>query len=124
MLYNIYAGLGGGLGGADYNGTCDCNTYNNAMQIAYELAVDEYENYARMRGLKSYEDVAMDYLIEENIIDNEDEFDTYELSETDEEYITELYNDTVGSWLDYFVIETSKDINTERLKEDNKYQLI
>lgn len=124
MLYNIYAGLGGGFGDADYKGTCDCNTYNNAMQIAYELAVEEYENYAGMRGLKSYEDVAMDYLIEENIIDNEDEFDTYELSETDEEYITELYNDIVESWLDYFVIETNEDINTERLKEDNEYQLI
>ena len=69
-------------------------------------------------------DGGMDYLIEENIIDNEDEFDTYELSETDEEYITELYNDIVESWLDYFVIETNEDINTERLKEDNEYQLI
>lgn len=124
MLYNIYAGLGGGFGDAEYKGTIDCNTFNDATQVAYELAIEEYESYAGMRGLKSYDEIAIDYLMEENIIDNEDEFDTYELSETDEKYITELYNDTVESWLDYFVIETSKDINTERLKEDNEYQLI
>lgn len=124
MLYNIYAGLGGGFGDAEYKGTIDCNTFNDATQVAYELAIEEYESYAGMGGLKSYDEIAIDYLMEENIIDNEDEFDTYELSETDEKYITELYNDTVESWLDYFVIETSKDINTERLKEDNEYQLI
>ena len=124
MLYNIYAGLGGSFGDAEYKGTIDCKTFDDATQIAYELAIEEYESYAGMKGLKSYDEVAIDYLIEENIIDNEDEFDTYELSESDEEYITELYNDTVESWLDYFVIETSKDINTERLKEDNEYQLI
>ena len=116
MLYNIYAGLGGGFGGAEYKGTIDCKTFDDATQIAYELAIEEYESYAGMKGLKSYDEVAIDYLIEENIIDNEDE--------SDEEYVTELYNDTVESWLDYFVIETSKDINTERLKEDNEYQLI
>lgn len=124
MLYNIYAGLGGGFGSAEYKGTIDCKTFDDATQVAYELAIEEYESYAGMRGLKSYGEIAIDYLIEENIIDNEDEFDTYELSETDEEYITELYNDIVESWLDYFVIETNEDINTERLKEDNEYQLI
>lgn len=114
----------GGFGDAEYKGTIDCDTFDDATQVAYELAIEEYESYAGMRGLKSYGEIAIDYLIEENIIDNEDEFDTYELSESDEEYVTERYNDTVESWLDYFVIETSKDINTERLKEDNEYQLI
>lgn len=39
-------------------------------------------------------------------------------------FIQQNWIDLRESWLDYFVIETNKDINTERLKEDNEYQLI
>lgn len=35
MMYNIYAGLGGGFGGANYIGTIDCKSLEDACGIPY-----------------------------------------------------------------------------------------
>ena len=124
MLYNIYAGLGGGFGGIEYKGTRDCCNYDDAIETAKELAVEEYGCYEEIGKVESWDDIAIDYLIDENIINNEDEFDTYELSEEDEENITQLYIDNIELWVDYYAIKTSEDDNTNYFKETYEYKLI
>ena len=42
MMYNIYAGLGGGFGGANYIGTMDCKSLEDAYALAREYAIEEY----------------------------------------------------------------------------------
>lgn len=52
--YNIYAGLGGGFGGASYQGTGDFKSLADAENEAYQLAVEEYESYSGCHGLLSW----------------------------------------------------------------------
>lgn len=93
-LYNIYAGLSGGFGDAEYKGTADFNSEEEALQVAYELAVAEYQEYEGCHGILGWGDVA-----EENNLDEE----------TDEDLINELYDQEIESWIDYYVILTEED---------------
>lgn len=95
-LYNIYSGLSGGFGDAEYKGTADFDSEEEALQVAYEFAVDDYQSYEGMRGVLDWFEVA-----EQNDL-NPDE---------DGDEIDRLYNDEIESWIDYYVILTENDEN-------------
>lgn len=97
MLYNIYAGLGGSFGGANYIGTMDCENEEKASDCAYEYACEEYDSYGGMYGLFSPDDA----------YDNPED---YGLSENPtEEEVEELWREDKESWIDYYVIPTDED---------------
>ena len=56
MKYKIYAGLGGGFGGATYQMTEDYASIDEALKDAYNLSVEEYQSYEGMHGIMSWED--------------------------------------------------------------------
>lgn len=97
--YNIYAGLDGSFGGASYQYTTDCDSSAEAEELAHQAAVDEYESYEGLYGIKSWEDCAEEYC-ESNNISKED---------VDEEDIDEYYQEEVESWIAYYAILTSED---------------
>ena len=103
--YNIYAGLGGGFGGASYQGTGDFKRLADAENEAYQLAVEEYESYSGCHGLLSRGVVA-----DENGLDY-----TEDSAEIDELYIEEM-----ESWLDYYAVLEEED---EDLDPEDKYEL-
>lgn len=113
-LYNIYAGLGGGFGGASYKFTSKFSSDEEAADRAYEEAVQEYEMYEGSHGLDSLKDCIKEALESGRFsrYDNEDLL----------RYAEEIYTDRMEGWLDYFAIKSSEDINTERLKEDKEYE--
>lgn len=96
MLYNIYAGLGGGFGGATYKCTMEFNSEDDASRYAYLEARDDYDSYGGMHGLFDPEDAW------ENPED-------YGFDEMTEEAIEELYEEDLESWIDYYVIPTDED---------------
>ena len=98
--YNIYAGLGGGFGGATYKFTTEANSLEEAEDIAYQEAVEEYEEYEGLHGLKTWIDCA-----EELGVDIEEE---------DSEDVDDLYNSEIESWIDYYAILTSEDKNISK----------
>lgn len=51
MKYKIYAGLGGGFGGATYQMTEDYASIDEALEDAYNLSVEEYQSYEGMHEL-------------------------------------------------------------------------
>lgn len=81
--WKIYAGLGGGFGGAHYKETISC-TKEEAEDYAYQAAIEEYESHEGSHGLRTLEEIM--------------EEEGY-----DEEEAQELYNDERESWLDYYV---------------------
>lgn len=96
--YKIYAGLGGGFGGAQYIETVEAASAKEALEIAYEYAVDEYESYEGLHGLTSYEDIVVnpgEYGLDEDC--------------QDEEYLWEAYEEERSDWLDYYVEEVKTD---------------
>ena len=98
--YNIYAGLGGGFGGATYKFTTEANSLEEAIDIAYQEAIEEYEEYEGFYGLKTWIDCA-----EELGVDIEEE---------DSEDVNDLYNSEIESWIHYYAILTSEDKNISK----------
>lgn len=94
MKYNIYAGLGGGFGGATYRGTGDFSSRESAEEMAYQYAIEEYEMYEGYHGIRSWADIA-----DEECLDYEE--DEYE--------INEMYEDERESWMEYYVELTEED---------------
>lgn len=103
--YNIYAGLGGGFGGATYRGTGDFKSFADAEEEAYTLAIEEYESYEGYHGIMSWNDVA-----------EENNLDTFE----DSAEIDDLYSEERENWLDYYAVLASEDEDTP---EDERFEI-
>lgn len=97
--FKVYAGLGGGFGGAKYIETVEAPNEMVAASIAHEYAVEEYEGFEGLHGLASYGD----------IVDNPADYGLDEDCE-DEELLWEAYEEERSTWLDYYV----KEIKMER----------
>ena len=100
--YNIYAGLGGGFGGAKYQYTGLYDNPEKAAEDAYEAASEEYESYSGYHGLLTYEE-ALEAAREDNPGKSEEEL---------QEYIDELLEEDKESWMDYYAVLTSEDTDT------------
>lgn len=82
--YKIYAGLGGGFGGARYETTEEFEKEEQAEEFAWECACQQFDSYAGLHGLQSVEDI-----MEEEGCDEED--------------AEEMYNEQRENWIDYYV---------------------
>ena len=87
--YKIYAGLGGGFGGAEYKGTFEFKTEEEAMQEAYECAIDDYESYAGYHGILDWEECKQD-CIDSGWGD-------------DDATVNDRYQEEIESWINYYV---------------------
>ena len=94
MRYNIFAGLGGGYGGAVWTRTVECLNYDDAMREAYMDACECWESYGGLEAIEGYtwEDMVEDY--------GEDA--------TDELY-SEMDVEAMDGWVDYNVEEVPAD---------------
>jgi len=84
LRYRVRGALGGGFGGCDNKEweEVDWKDENDAMDTAYEIAIEEYEMYEGNHGIRSIDDI-----MEEEGLDEED--------------ATEVYRDERESWLEY-----------------------
>lgn len=95
-MYNIYVGLTGSFGGAQYIGTIECADQAEADDYAYEQAIYEYESYEGLHGIRSIEDIA-----DENGLDLNDI--------SDYEEAKDLYDTEVDDWIEYYTILMEED---------------
>ena len=92
MKYAIFVGLSGGFGGATFQYVDDFYSEYEALDAAYDKAVEEYESYEGCHGLMDWEDVRND--LRESFGE-----------EPGEEDVRERYIEEVESWIDYRVEE-------------------
>lgn len=92
MKFEIYAGLGGGFGGANYVETIEANTREEAEEYARQCAIDDYESYEGSHGILSRDDVF------EDLIESFGE-------EPLEEDVDLRYMEEVEGWIMYYVEE-------------------
>ena len=90
MWFKVYAGIERDT----YHGIYECRNEEEAMNLAWELACDDYEMYAGQQGIPSWEDCREDYIDLYGEIPDDYEVDTQ-------------YQDIRESWLDYYVVEVS-----------------
>lgn len=100
--YNIYAGLGGGFGGAKYQYTGLYDSPEKAEEDAYTAAYEEYESYSGYHGLLTYEE-ALETARNEHPDKSEEEL---------QDYIDELFTDDKENWMEYYAVLTSEDTDT------------
>ena len=100
--YNIYAGLGGGFGGAKYQYTGLYDNEDDAFIDAYTAVSEEYESYSGYHGLLTYEE-ALKTAMNDNPGKSEEEL---------QEYIDELFEEDKENWIEYYVVLTSEDTET------------
>lgn len=95
-LYNIYAGLGGGFGGAVLQETYEAESLKIAKMYAYELACQEYEDYGGLHGLFNREE-ALD-----------------EDPDLTEEDLQDMENEDMENWLEYWAVLACQDLEHEK----------
>lgn len=100
MKFRIFAGLGGGFGGADEHGVYEFDSDDEAMEFAYEKACEEYDSYDGMHGLRSVKDIM-------------------EEDDLDEASAESQWRDERESWLSYHVepVDEKKESNLEILEK-------
>lgn len=84
--WKIFAGLGGGFGGATELEILEDVTREEAESYAYQLAINEYESYAGSYGRRD-----IDEIMEEDDVDDDE--------------AEQIYSEERESWLDYWVEE-------------------
>lgn len=89
--YKIYAGLGGGFGGAHFQSTEEFPNENQACSYAYKVAVTEYKSYEGYHGILSWEDC------------QEDLNDSFPDMDFDDEDVDNHYQEEIESWIEYYV---------------------
>jgi hypothetical protein len=89
----------------DYVGTVDCENLDDALDYAYEMAVEEYESYAGYHGIPSWEE------LEQEIRDEFDaEIEAGEYDESDiESYTQDRWNEEIQNWIQYTAIPFDED---------------
>lgn len=105
--YNIYAGLEDGFGGAQYQGTVDCDSFAEAYELAHEYAIQEYESYEGYHGVPDYGTI-------------EDNPDDYGLGEGfTEEDVYEILSECQENWIEYYAVafEEDKDLDKDEVYE-------
>ena len=83
--YKIYAGLGGGFGGAQEIEEKEFENEEAAEQYAYEAAKEEYESYQGVQGIPDEESIKEDH------------------PEWSDAEIEQEIEDDMESWIDYYV---------------------
>lgn len=95
--FKVYAGLGGGFGGARYIGTYEYDDIDEATDDAYRMAVEEYQSYEGYHGIMSPMEIEDDLrdsgFIEDDMTDEEvaDMVDCH-------------YREEIESWISYYAL--------------------
>lgn len=92
MKFQIYSGLGGSFGGAEFQGVFEFETFDEATNYAFDLALEEYSLYEGCHGILSWEDCRNDLI------------DSFPDAEWDDEDVDLRYQEELESWIDYYVI--------------------
>ena len=95
-LYNIYAGLSAGFGGAIFQETSEQNSLADADSYAYELACNEYESYRGLHGL---------FNADEALKEDPD------LTKND---LQDMEIEDRESWIEYWAVLASQDLEHEK----------
>ena len=82
--------MGGGFGGARYNGTYEYGSEEEALQDAYNLAVEEYQSFEGCHGILSWEECREDLIESFGEIPDDEDVDLH-------------YTEQVEGWIVYYV---------------------
>lgn len=107
--FKIYAGLGGGFGGARFQCVEECVDKNAAEWYARELAREEYESYGGYHGLYTWDSMRQE------IADEEYDGD---IEQVDPEDVDDRLMEEVEGWIVYKVVQVDDDYPLDADEDD------
>lgn len=110
--FEIFAGLGGGFGGAQSYGIYECANAKEAERMAYDFAWEEYESYGGCHGLDDADAVRQD------LADSWYDGDTEAVSEDE---ANQAYVEQVEGWIVWEVKLIEETITDPNGYEDGCY---
>lgn len=93
MWFKIYGGVSNWVN-APYQGIYEFDSKEDALTAAWELACEDYDGYAGLHGMMSWEQCREDYI------------DSYGEIPSDE-IVDDLYLEERETWITYYVKEVS-----------------
>ena len=84
----ICHGMGGGFGGSNPDFIEKYENSDEALDVAYNLAKEEYQSYEGYHGIRSIDDI------------NEEDFGGEDFNAAEE-----VYNEGVNDWIEYDAVE-------------------
>ena len=95
--FKIYCGMGGSMGGTQYNGSYEYADIDEATADAYRMAEEEYQSYEGHHGILSPADVEEDLRDSGSI---EDDMTDDEIADM----IDYHYREEIESWISYYAL--------------------
>lgn len=97
--YKIYYGMGGSFRGGIEKDIVECLDSDEALEMARERAIEEYQSYEGLHGIRGYDEILEEI---------REESETWYFVPTEieiEEEADRLYQEEMDSWLEYGVEE-------------------
>lgn len=112
--FKLYAGLSGGFGGAHFQETVEVNSHEEALDVARDLAFEEYESYGGYHGLYTWDSMRQE--IADQLYDGD-------LDAVDEEDVDMAYAEEVEGWIVYKAVQVSDDssLDWDEDGDDDEY---
>ena len=98
-LFDLYAGMAGGFGGASYCGTYEYDTIDEAVNDAYQMAIDEYQSYEGSYGVLSWEDC------------REDLIESFPEDDITDDDVDQHYREAQEGWIEWWAEPHNGDTN-------------
>jgi len=112
--YKIYAGLGGGYGGPQFECVEEHDTEDQALQSAYQYACEHFEGQLGC-GMDGWEDFIEEAKSEVSIETYEDDDEGYQ--EALEKIASNLETEARENWTDYYVEEIDNEVEIDEWGE-------
>jgi hypothetical protein len=109
MLWWVYGGMCSTVGNPSYLGEIEANTEEQALRLSWDAIVDEYESYAGLYGIPSWEDIEDEVEVE---CDREDpDF---------ESWVNDRYQEEVSNWTVHWVRPAIEGADPEDYVEEER----
>lgn len=102
----VFGGMISTVDNAHFLGEVEAETESDAITAAWDLIVEEYETYAGLHGIPSWDDVRYELMPE------------YDNEELNDDIIQEAYNQEIESWTRLWVKEAVDGVDPEDLIEE------
>lgn len=110
--FKVYAGLGGGFGGAHFHCIVTAKSEDEAMMMARELAIEEYESYGGYHGLYTWD--SMKETIAEDSYDGD-------IDAVSDDEVDCAYQEDIESWISYYVKEVPDSFPDDWDEDDDDF---
>lgn len=114
QVWWVFGGMGTGFSGPSFLGEVECDTEEEAVRESWDLVVADYESYAGLHGVPSYDEVLSE--VREELEGCGEDYDESDI----ESAANERYDEEIGSWTSHWVCKAVEGVDPEDCVEESR----